>query len=42
MPFGQHSVDSGRTEILRQSLVVARAHGVDAVLLICAIDNAGF
>jgi predicted acetyltransferase len=29
------------TEILRQSLVVARAHGVDAVLLTCAIDNAG-
>ena len=29
------------TEILRQSLVVARAHGVDRVLVTCDDDNAG-
>jgi predicted acetyltransferase len=29
------------TEILRQSLVVARAHGVDRVLVTCDGDNAG-
>lgn len=29
------------TEILRQSLVVARAHGVDDVLVTCAVDNLG-
>jgi predicted acetyltransferase len=29
------------TEILRQSLVIARAAGVDRVLLICDQDNAG-
>jgi predicted acetyltransferase len=29
------------TEILRQSLVIARAHGVGRVLVICDDDNAG-
>ena len=29
------------TEILRQSLIVARSHGVDDVLLTCAVDNLG-
>jgi predicted acetyltransferase len=29
------------TEILRQSLVIARANGVDRVLVICDEDNAG-
>jgi predicted acetyltransferase len=29
------------TEILRQSLVIARAHGVERVLMICDDDNAG-
>ena len=29
------------TEILRQSLVIARAHGVGRVLVICDEDNAG-
>lgn len=29
------------TEILRQSLVIARANGVGRVLMICAEDNAG-
>ncbi len=29
------------TEILRQSLVIARANGVDRVLMICDEDNAG-
>jgi predicted acetyltransferase len=29
------------TEILRQSLVIARAGGVDAVLVTCADDNVG-
>ncbi len=29
------------TEILRQSLVIARSHGVDDVLLTCAVHNVG-
>jgi len=29
------------TEILRQSLIIARAHGVDRVLMICHEGNAG-
>jgi predicted acetyltransferase len=29
------------TEILRQSLVIARANGVDRILMICDEDNAG-
>jgi len=29
------------TEILRQSLIVAREHGVDDVLVTCAVDNTG-
>lgn len=29
------------TEILRQSLIIARAHGVDRALLTCDEDNAG-
>jgi predicted acetyltransferase len=29
------------TEILRQSLIIARAHGVDQVLMFCNEDNAG-
>jgi predicted acetyltransferase len=29
------------TEILRQSLIVARSHGVDRVLVVCDDDNAG-
>ena len=29
------------TEILRQSLIVIRSHGVDAVRLSCDIDNVG-
>lgn len=29
------------TEILRQSLVVARAEGIDDVLVTCAVDNVG-
>ena len=29
------------TEILRQSLIVAREHGVEEVLVTCAVDNMG-
>lgn len=29
------------TEILRQSLVLARAHGIDPVLVTCDVDNVG-
>jgi predicted acetyltransferase len=37
----QHRRRGYATEILRQSLVVARAHGVDRVLVTCDDDNAG-
>ena len=37
----QHRRRGHATEILRQSLVVARAHGVDRALVTCDDDNAG-
>jgi predicted acetyltransferase len=37
----EHRRRGHATEILRQSLVVARAHGVDRVLVTCDDDNAG-
>jgi len=37
----QHRRRGCATEILRQSLIIARAEGVDRVLVTCDEDNAG-
>jgi len=39
--LAEHRRRGYATEILRQSLVIARAHGVGAALLTCDDDNAG-